>query len=226
VDKFGWGFGAGMLLAGAGVAGVTDRWDSFAGGISGAIGGTLAGATYLSAGAPGSHRSQLASYLDKEKQAQKALSVNAKDSEKVTMQVGSRKAGNAPFGKAEHQFTIDTSKNVTEMGAGWDGKIKTFKYNLNDRNSVIEAVLTGPTPQNTLDAISAKEIQWSDWTSVSKISFDTMVSGHEMVWSGESYVGGSFNSNYAVNSWIYGSGGEIKGLTTNRPSFSGSKYYE
>ena len=229
VDKFGWGFAAGMLVAGAGYAAGTGGWEGlgyFGGGILGSLVGTAVGAAYLSAGAPGSRRNQLASYADKEKQAQKALSVNGKDSEKVAMRVGSRKAGNGPLGTADHQFAIDVSDNVTEMGPGWEGKVKTFKYNLNDRNSIMDAVLTGKTPQSTIDAINSRQVQWSDWTSASKTSFNTLVSGYEMVWSGEPYVGGSFNSNYAVNSWIYGSGGEIKGLSTNRPSFSGSQYYQ
>lgn len=43
VDKFGWGFGAGMLVAGAGVAGATDSWDAFAGGLAGGLAGWAAG---------------------------------------------------------------------------------------------------------------------------------------------------------------------------------------
>jgi RHS repeat-associated protein len=42
IEKFGWQFGAGMLLAGAGVAGATDSWDRFAGGLTGGVtGGAL-----------------------------------------------------------------------------------------------------------------------------------------------------------------------------------------
>lgn len=43
VDKFGWKFGAGMLVAGAGVAGATNSWDSFAGGLTGGIAGAAVG---------------------------------------------------------------------------------------------------------------------------------------------------------------------------------------
>jgi hypothetical protein len=43
VDKFGWQFGAGMLAAGAGVAGATNSWDSFAGGFVGGLCGAAVG---------------------------------------------------------------------------------------------------------------------------------------------------------------------------------------
>ena len=43
ISNYGWQFGAGMLVAGAGVAGATNSWDSFAGGITGAIGGWVIG---------------------------------------------------------------------------------------------------------------------------------------------------------------------------------------
>jgi RHS repeat-associated protein len=43
VANFGWQFGAGMLVAGAGVAGATNSWDSFAGGFTGGITGAAVG---------------------------------------------------------------------------------------------------------------------------------------------------------------------------------------
>lgn len=43
VTNYGAGFGVGMLAAGAGVAGVTNSWDSFAGGITGGIFGGAVG---------------------------------------------------------------------------------------------------------------------------------------------------------------------------------------
>ncbi|MBL7130493.1 MAG: VCBS repeat-containing protein [Candidatus Omnitrophica bacterium] len=43
VGEFGWGFGAGMLVAGAGVAGATNSWDRFAGGLVGGLSGWAVG---------------------------------------------------------------------------------------------------------------------------------------------------------------------------------------
>jgi RHS repeat-associated protein len=43
VAKYGSKFGAGMLIAGAGAAGATDSWDSFAGGLTGGLTGWLVG---------------------------------------------------------------------------------------------------------------------------------------------------------------------------------------
>lgn len=47
VDRFGWQFGVGMLLASAGIAGITNSWDSFAGGIAGSIAGAVIGSTFV-----------------------------------------------------------------------------------------------------------------------------------------------------------------------------------
>jgi hypothetical protein len=222
VDKFGASFGIGMLVAGTGYAAGTGGWEGlgyFGGGVLGGLAGTAVGAAYQSMGAPGTPRNRLASRTNNEKQAQKALCVNAKDKELV---VGSRRVGDGPF---DHMFTMDKGKNINEMGADWKGKITAYKYNLNDKNSVMDAVLIGPTPQNTMDAIAAGQVQWSQPTMVNSAAFDNMVGAYGNIWGSSPYVGGSFNSNYAVNTWVYGSGGEIKGLSTWRPSFSG-RYYE
>jgi len=47
VGEFGSKFGAGMLTAGAGVAGATDSWDSFAGGLVGGLAGNMAGNSFI-----------------------------------------------------------------------------------------------------------------------------------------------------------------------------------
>lgn len=49
VKEFGWGFGVGMLVAGAGYAGATDNWDTFAGGLAGGLTGWAAGSGITSA---------------------------------------------------------------------------------------------------------------------------------------------------------------------------------
>ena len=43
VANYGWGFTAGMFAAGAGMAGATNSWDSFAGGVAGGLAGWGAG---------------------------------------------------------------------------------------------------------------------------------------------------------------------------------------
>lgn len=49
VSTYGAGFGVGMLAAGAGVAGATNSWDSFAGGLVGGVAGAFAGQGIISA---------------------------------------------------------------------------------------------------------------------------------------------------------------------------------
>ena len=80
------------------------------------------------------------------------------------------------------------------------------------------------SPLNTMSAIGLGQVQYSNPTMVSQSAFSNMVSSYQSAWGGQTYVGGSFNSNYAVNTWVYGSGGNISGLSTNRPSFAGQYY--
>ena len=210
----------GMLAGGIANTAATGSWDSFAGGITGAITGTAIGVTFQSMGAPGTPRNQRAAMLENEKQNQKALSVKASDNKQL--RVGSRDVKGTPF---DHMFAEDSTGNITEMGPGRNGgKITVFNYNKNDRGLFPSASLNGDTPLNTMTAIGLGEVQYSATTTVSQSAFSNVVSSYQSVWSGQTYVGGSFNSNYAVNSWVYGSGGNISGLSTNRPSFAGQYY--
>ncbi|MCB9771472.1 MAG: VCBS repeat-containing protein [Candidatus Omnitrophica bacterium] len=211
----------GMFGAGVGNAAVNNSWDSFSGGISGGIAGSIAGTAYQSAGAPGSPRNKLANNLNQEKIRQRAL--NIKQADQKFGRVGTRSIGGS---KLEHMFSEFYNGDITEMGPGFDGKIKVFQYNRYDRSSILAASSEGNTPLETMRGIL--NATYSERTSVSASGFNNMVQSYQSVWSNQNYVGGSFNSNYAVNVWIYGAGGKIDGpiIATFRPSFAGSSYYE
>ncbi|MDZ4241569.1 MAG: toxin TcdB middle/N-terminal domain-containing protein [Candidatus Omnitrophota bacterium] len=66
ISEFGWQFGAGMLIAGAGAAGATDRWDSFIGGLTGGIaGGLVANAWIQSSQATGTNGGEAGATAEK-----------------------------------------------------------------------------------------------------------------------------------------------------------------
>jgi hypothetical protein len=220
VGQYGWGFGAGMLVAGAGVAGATNSWDSFAGGITGALAGTAIGNginsfynEFTGAGQAGVNRNDLAAQTEQLKQSQRALDVKLDEQ----IRIGSRDA----VGPADHMFIERQNGNIVEMGGG-GGKIRVFQYNPKDYMNPASRVNLASTQRHTLSALydGKLNLQWSDPTMVSSAGLNNLIKGYGNIWSGAVYAAGSNNSNYFVNTCVYGAGGQITGLDVWRPSYS------
>ena len=111
---------------------------------------------------------------------------------------------------------------VVEMGADAEGVIQVFQYNPKDFINPTSRVNLAFTQKHTLSALyeGKLHLRWSDYTMVSSEKLNILISGYQDIWSGAVYAAGSNNSNYFVNSCIYGAGGNIAGLGTWRPSFS------
>ncbi len=213
-----------MLVAGAGVAGATDSWDSFAGGLAGGLAGTAIGNginsfsnEFTGAGQTGVNRNDLAAQTEQLKQSQQALDVKLDE----RIRIGSRDA----IGPADHMFVERKNGYFVEMGAGADGKIKVFQYDPSLYKSPASRINLAPTQKHTLSAFyeGKLHLQWSDPTDVSSVGLNNLIKGYGEIWSGAVYAVGSNNSNNFVNTVVYGAGGQITGLNTLRPSFSTHK---
>jgi len=229
----GWGYGiaqahqmagqyvTGMLIAGAGIAGATDSWDSFAGGFTGGLCGAAVGNEwndFTGAGQKGVNRNDLAAQTKELEQAQQALNVDPDE----TIYVGSR---DAALG-ADHQLIQRQNGTIAEMGKGNNGKIRVFQYDPKKFADPNSRVNLASTQKHTLSAWHEGKLhlQWSDPISVSSVKLNNLINGYQNIWSGANYAAGSLNSNHFVNTMVYGSaplGTGITGLNTWRPSFSG-----
>ena len=225
----GWGFGiaqahqmggwfiGGMIVAGAGVAGATDSWDSFAGGLAGSIGGAAAGNRineFIGAGQAGVNRNDLAAQTEQLKQAQQALNVEPNE----TIYVGTRDA----MLNSDHTLIRRQNGTIVEMGEGNNEMIKVFQYNPKDYVASASRINLASTQKHTLSALyeGKLHLQWSKPTMVSSVKLNNLIRGYQDIWSGALYAAGSNNSNFFVNTCVYGAGGHIIGLNTWRPSFS------
>ncbi|MFH1202244.1 MAG: RHS repeat-associated core domain-containing protein [Candidatus Omnitrophota bacterium] len=221
VREFGAGFGYGMLAAGAGVAGATDSWDSFAGGVVGGIAGAAVGNIWndFTGAQSGVNRNDLAAQTEQLKQAQQALNIEPNE----TIRVGTRDA----VLNADHQLIRRQNGMIVEAGAGEGGKMTVFQYNPQDYINPASRVNLAPTQKHTLSALyeGKLHLRWSNPVPVNSAKLDTLISGVQSIWSAANYAAGAFNSNYAINTFVYGSaplGTKITGLHTWRPSFSGN----
>ncbi|MEW6008868.1 MAG: RHS repeat-associated core domain-containing protein [Candidatus Omnitrophota bacterium] len=161
-------------------------------------------------------RAGIADNLNPEFNSIRALSVNASDQE--SYRLGLRLVG----GTNEYHGLLQriSTGDIREMGPGWDKYIKVFKYNPENRNSVIEAVLQGKTPQDTMAAIKNGTVTWSKPFNLSVSGVERSSSAYINAWGGERYMGGSFNSNYFINTQIYGGGANQPEVFLPVPPFS------
>ncbi len=210
VSTFGAGFGVGMLAAGAGVAGATNSWDSFAGGVVGGVAGAFTGNQIVQSEQfqnwkhdEGflSNREVRANHYRQDIEQIRALSVKAND--RTTVTVGSR-AVEGPV-KAGHRY-IAPNDNRFEMGPlRQAGREPIVTSNTTD-------VSTWATSRATQSAIAAGLARTTP-VNVSTSGFVTSMGLYEAYFGGQQYNAFSYNSNFAVNSVIYGAGGlEVKNL--------------
>lgn len=218
VQAFGPGFGLGMMAAGGGLAAATGNLDSFAGGLAGGIGGYLAGTGFVNA-----NQQQFANYragkgfvsdytakaneFAGEMQTRHALNVNQRDTTVggISRPLAKNKAGDpgSLTGPRHDAIVSDKLSN-----GGWE---------MGPQDGIIQTT-------NTADNLSG----WGTHITTEKSlglggsyarSFDAQVnfnalqeniSLYETTFAGKfSYNALNHNSNFAVNSVIYGAGGDV-----------------
>lgn len=84
----------------------------------------------------------------------------------------------------------------------------------------MEAVLTGATPQHTMSAINSGRVTWSSSFNLSTSGLQQSSAAYSGAWGGQRYMGGSFNSNYFVNTQVYGGGANQPQVDLPAPPFS------
>lgn len=184
VDKFGAGFGYGVLAAGTAYAAATDSWDSFAGGL---IGGTLGYAAGYSIGSSG--------------QGQRSGNGLSGLDDDPEIEIGSRPLGDPP-----------SKQNPRHMFTRWkeNGEYKYWEMGPNERGKI--AINPTDSHQRTLRYIDKlpNQVKWTK-TNVLTTSWTQSRASYEANWVGKTYSAGWRNSNYAVRTVIRNAGGRITG---------------
>ena len=218
IDKFGWEFSAGMLIAGAGVAGATDSWDSFTGGFIGGLCGAALGNGFIDAypqhfknfRAGDGFRSDkdvaLEAYI-KKIEALNAQNVNQKNIivKRISRPLAKNNNNNPGSTTGPHHNAIISKSlkhDVWEMGPE-NGLIQTTNTvgNLNNWG-------THGTTQRSL-ALGGDYIE-SLQISVNADGLQEAIALYEIMIAGNfEYSAFNHNSNFAVNSVLYGAGGDI-----------------
>ena len=140
VANYGNGFAAGMLVAGAGVAGASSNWDSFAGGFVGGLCGAAVGGAIINAYSEqfanfrtgnGFVSNRTAAINQALARAEASLNVNLADDPPVLVYLRGIQEGpnGKPIGKPIHPTFKDWEGNYHEL-ANIDGKIKILEGKL------------------------------------------------------------------------------------------------
>jgi len=133
----------------------------------------------------------------------------------VEIRVGSRPLG-GPLGRAglRHRFIQINGPNgeaIWEMGP--------------DDQGLIATTLSPQRPTGTVRSTryylrkNPKRVLWSKPMTVSASALTRAMVNYELTWVGRPYSALSHNSNYAVNSVVYGAGGQIEGNLGYSPGF-------
>jgi RHS repeat-associated protein len=200
-----WGELGGSMMAGAVAGGVGAE---LSGGKFGQ--GAWMGAAYGSAGffgskAVGSLDPRIRQSQARQQEARAKHALNSKKSDMIKIPVGGRSVSS--FKLAGHEFLPDF-----QMGPGPGGKINTTRTikNLSDWGTHIE----------TQDAIASGTAQFTT-AEVSASGLVDAMQWYEQGWvdTNTRYSGGSFNSNYAVNTVIYAAGGNVPNVPGWYPAF-------
>ena len=212
VSTYGAGFGLGMLAVGAGVAGATHSWDSFAGGLVGGIAGAVAGNGIVNAYSDQfqnsragqgfqSTRAIRAAEYERNLANIRALSVDQKD---TTVTYGTRRLETFTRGGPKHSFTVKDGRIPDEMGPR--GVAGPGRGNIVTTDTVGD-VSSWSTHIATENAIAAGATKT---TSVSVSSWGWEASGrlYNETWAGQPYSAVDHNSNYYTATRIYGAGGD------------------
>ena len=201
----------GMFLAGAGTAAATDSWDSFAGGIAGTIAGATIGNGIVNSqqfqnGKAGngfvSNRDLKAAEWERYSQKQHALNINKAD--KIKVNVVSRYLKD-PDSDMSGTMATFRHRGIRGDGVGFDmGPLKGKITTATDESANFDTFLR--TSEYLSDYSQAVKVIS---TEVSKSGLSNMIQGYNNTWSGTDYRFYNYNSNYAVDTIIYGAGGNV-----------------
>jgi hypothetical protein len=211
VGKFGWEFGAGMLAAGAGVAAATDGWDSFAGGLTGGVLGGIGGNAFVKSqqfqnmkagNGFKTNRDVKAALWEKYAREQRALNVNKAD--KMSVDVVSRYLKD-PDSEMSGTMATFRHRGIRGDGIGFDmGPLKGKITVGTDGSTNFDTFLR--TSEYLSDYSQAVKVSSVD---VSRSGLSNMIQEYGKVWGGDTYLFYNYNSNYAVDTIIYGAGGQV-----------------
>lgn len=235
----GWGYGityshgmagqfiAGSLIAGAGVAAATDSLDSFAGGLVGGLAGAGIGkgitnayseqfANYRAGNGFVSNRTAAFNQYEAKIEAMHALNVNKADSSVkiVSRPLGGKNGPGSLTGPRHNAITSGKLPNGKwEMGPGAGGIIQTT-----DTVGNLGGWSTHMTTEQSL-ALGGRYAIGSD-VAVNFQGLQDSINLYNSTIAGNwGYSALNHNSNYAVNSVIYGAGGTYQGNSYRAPGF-------
>ncbi len=210
VGTFGSGFGIGMAIAGAGVASATDSWDSFAGGLTGGILGGIGGnglvkseqfQNFKAENGFRSNRNVAFAQYEVKIKAMHSLNVNQKN---ATVERISRPLGSTTGPRHNAILSKDLPNGKFEMGPyGKDNLIQT--------TDTVGDLLSWDIHQTTETslALGGRYIE-SFQVGVNRQGLAEAINLYNQTFAGNfQYNALNHNSNYAVNSVIYGAGGNI-----------------
>jgi hypothetical protein len=216
VGNYGWQFGAGMLAAGAGVAAATGSWDSFAGGLTGGILGGIGGNAFVKSeqflnfkagNGFRSNRSVAFAQYEAKIKTMHSLNVNQKNAtvERISRPLG--KAGGLPGSTTGPRHNAILSNSLPngkfEMGPDANGLIQTT-----DTIGNLQGWSTNQTTESSL-ALGGRYVE-SFQVEVNKQGLIDSINLYEQMIAGKlEYSAVNHNSNYAVNSIIFGAGGDV-----------------
>ena len=209
VAEYGWQFGAGLLVLGAGMAGATDSWDSFAGGLTGGFIGSFAAQGLANTEFIQNIKARSLAVREYEAKirALHNLNVNQKNAivQRISRPLGSARGNAGSTTGPRHNAIISKhlKNSVWEMGPDTNGMIQT--------SDTIGNVMRWNTYQNTQDSLALGgrfvesihvEVNKEGLTESIKLYNETFAANFK-------YHGLNHNSNYAINSVIYGGGGNV-----------------
>ncbi|MBI3617463.1 MAG: hypothetical protein HY210_04500 [Candidatus Omnitrophica bacterium] len=203
----------GMFLAGTGVAAATDSWDGFAGGLTGGLAGAAVGKGFVRSqqfqnfkAGDGfvSNRDLKAAKWEEYIATQRALNVKKNDMVKVDI----------------------PARYLTEPDAEMSGTMANFRHRAIRGNGIgfdmgpdspIRGQITIGTPASptrsyvTTDAYiqGFPGAYRSATVEVSYSGLVDVITAYQNTWTGQPYNPFSYNSNYAVDTIIYGAGGRV-----------------
>ncbi|MBI3291696.1 MAG: RHS repeat-associated core domain-containing protein, partial [Elusimicrobia bacterium] len=219
VSTYGAGFGLGMLAVGAGVAGATNSWDSFAGGLVGGLAGAFAGQGIISANSQQfanfragngfvSNRTLNFRRFEEGMQTRHALNVNQADTPAQLQYrpLSKNRAGDPGSTTGPRHGTIRSDalqRGKWEMGGDRAGQIQTT-----DTIGNLGAWDTHITTEKSL-SLGGRYIE-SFGTNVNGAALREDAAIYQEMFAGTTtYNATNHNSNFAVNSLVYGSGGDV-----------------
>ena len=196
------GFGAGFASSYAGGASFSDAMEAGGRGalIGAAVGGVIEG-SYMAGWQNSLHGASRQDVYKAGVKHMRSLTISRTDRFGVT--VGARKAV-GPFG---HRY-IRTQTGGFEAGPddNWNMKVNPAK-----------------TVATTDSYIASGDVT-STSVGLSRSGLNEMTSYYKCMWEGSPYTG-TYNSNYAVNSVIYGSGGDVPQNLGWTPQFAAHVYW-